>query len=104
MNTQFKKGVLKLCVLDLLKKQECYGYEIVKVISDSVHVSEGTIYPLLRNLKEEGLVSTYLKDSSEGPSRKYYKLTSEGEKVQAQIKEDWTEFSYEINKFLNIKQ
>ena len=73
MNIQLKKGVLDLCVLSLLlKTHDRYGYELVAEISKCIEISEGTIYPLLRRLKNEGYVSTYLEESSEGPPRKYY--------------------------------
>ena len=80
MNPQFKKGVLELLVLSLLVDKDCYGYQLVDTISNHVEISEGTIYPLLRRLKKEGLVTTYLKESMSGPPRKYYQLTEEGQK------------------------
>ena len=79
MNIQFKKGVLNLCVLVLLDKQDRYGYELVQKISDQISISEGSVYPLLRRLTKEGYFTTYLQESTEGPPRKYYKLTDLGE-------------------------
>ncbi len=67
MNIQFKKGVLELCVLSILKQKNCYGYELVNDISQNITISEGTIYPLLRRMKSEGYVETYLQESQEGP-------------------------------------
>ncbi len=75
MNTQFKKGVLELCVLVLLDRKDCYGYEMVDEISKTISISEGTIYPLLKRLKKENMVISYLKESQDGPPRKYYKIT-----------------------------
>ena len=75
MNVQFKKGVLELCVLALLDKQDRYGYELVQLISEQIQISEGTIYPLLRKLTQEEYFTTYLQESTEGPPRKYYQLT-----------------------------
>ena len=63
MNVQFKKGVLELCVLLALDEIECYGYELITKISESIEISEGTIYPLLKRLKDEGYVTTYLEES-----------------------------------------
>ena len=60
MNIQFKKGVLNLCVLVLLDKQDRYGYELVQKISDQISISEGSVYPLLRRLTKEGYFTTYL--------------------------------------------
>ena len=56
MNVQFKKGVLELCVLALLTRQNRYGYDLVNEISKNIEISEGTIYPLLRRLKNVGQV------------------------------------------------
>ncbi len=100
MNTQFKKGVLELCVLQLLKTRDRYGYELVAGISRCVKISEGTIYPLLRRLKTEGYVSTYLKESSEGPPRKYYSLTRLGEETRAVQLAEWNAFSHGIDRIL----
>ena len=78
MNIQFKKGVLEICVLSVLARRDCYGYELVNEISKTIDISEGTIYPLLRRLKDEGLVTTYLQESGEGPPRKYYRSYGNG--------------------------
>ena len=67
MNIQFKKGVLELCVLAILFKKDHYGYELVNKISKNIKISDGTIYPLLRRLKNEGFFTTYLEESQEGP-------------------------------------
>jgi len=100
MNVQFKKGVLELCVLALLAKKDCYGYELVQEISNQIHISEGSIYPLLRRLTKEEYFTTYLMESSEGPSRKYYKLTLKGKMyLEAMIKE-WNEFSYGVSELI----
>ena len=58
MNIQFKKGMLELCVFAILEEKQCYGYELVNDISKNIAISEGTIYPLLRRMKKEGLVTT----------------------------------------------
>ncbi len=92
MNIQLKKGVLELCVLSLLKTHDRYGYELVAEISKCIAISEGTIYPLLRRLKNEGYVETYLEESKEGPPRKYYKLTDKGEQKREEFLLDWREF------------
>ncbi|MEB4818188.1 PadR family transcriptional regulator [Bacillus thuringiensis] len=61
MNVQFKKGVLELCVLVLLDKQDCYGYELVQKISEQIDISGGSIYPLLRRLTKEGYLNYVFK-------------------------------------------
>jgi len=97
MNTQFKKGVLELCVLTYLQKKDGYGYELVTEISKNISISEGTIYPLLRRLKTDGFVKTYLRESKEGPARKYYQITSKGKKQSQRLRKDWNEFNLKVN-------
>lgn len=63
MNPQFNKGVLEMCVLALLSKRDCYGFELVELISKYIGLSDGTIYPMLRRLTEEKYVETYLQES-----------------------------------------
>ncbi len=92
MNSQLKKGALELCVLALLKKRDYYGYELVQEISENIEISEGTIYPLLRRLSKEDVFNTYLRESEEGPPRKYYKLTETGLNVYKEKYTDWKSF------------
>jgi PadR family transcriptional regulator PadR len=101
MNTQFKKGVLELCVLALLDRKDCYGYEMVDEISKNISISEGTIYPLLKRLKNEGLVTSYLKESQDGPPRKYYKITDLGKEKKENLFAEWDEFATGVNNLLH---
>ena len=101
MNTQFRKGVLEICVLTLISKKDMYGYEIVQNISKIIEVNEGTIYPILRRLTKEGDFETYILESNEGPARKYYKITAEGIENLNRLKSEWNEFVHAVNKFLN---
>jgi PadR family transcriptional regulator PadR len=100
MNTQFKTGVLELCVLALLNKQDRYGYEIVQKISEQMVISEGSVYPLLRRLKKEDYLTTYLQESNEGPPRKYYKLTEKGRNHLRNLHEEWMQFSEGVNQII----
>ncbi len=100
MNIQFKKGVLELCVLSILEKKDCYGYELVNNISKSFSISEGTIYPLLSRLRKEGYVTTYLEESQEGPTRKYYVLTKTGRNILEDLKAEWYSFTKAVNQIL----
>jgi PadR family transcriptional regulator, regulatory protein PadR len=92
LNVQFKKGVLELCVLVLLDKQDRYGYELVQKISDQIEISEGSVYPLLRRLTKEEYFTTYLQESTEGPPRKYYKLTDKGREYLQTLLKEWQQF------------
>jgi len=100
MNIQFKKGVLELCVLSILYRKDCYGYELVNDISKNITISEGTIYPLLRRLTKEGLFKTYLKESQEGPPRKYYQLTELGKKAKEDLSKEWFDFVEGVNRIV----
>jgi PadR family transcriptional regulator PadR len=100
LNIQLKKGVLELCVLSLLKSHDKYGYELINEISKNIEISEGTIYPLLKRLKTEGFVETYLEESSEGPPRKYYRLTEKGEQARLVYLNEWNEFLRGVNSLI----
>lgn len=92
MNAQFKKGVLELCVLTLLKKRDTYGYELAERISSRIEIAEGTLYPLLRKLKSDGICDTYISAESGGPPRKYYTLTEKGQKSETELRLEWMDF------------
>ncbi len=100
MNVQFKKGVLELCVLALVKQQDRYGYELVQRISQQIEIAEGTAYPLLRRLTHEQYFQTYLQESDNGPPRKYYRLTDKGDKYLLQLQSEWLEFVTGVNVIL----
>ena len=100
MNPQFKKGVLDLIVLMIVCKEDIYGYELVKQICEVIDVNEGTIYPLLKRMTHDNYFETYLKESTEGPPRKYYQITEKGKQAMVQLKEDWLFFSSKINQYI----
>lgn len=100
MNTQFKKGVLELLVLVIVKEKDRYGYELVASVSNVVDVNEGTIYPILKRLTNEGYFETYLEESTEGPVRKYYHITASGKKHTTMLLKEWQLFSNSINDFI----
>lgn len=100
MNTQFKKGVLELIVLLSLNKKDMYGYELIEEVSKVVDVKDGTIYPLLKRLTNEKYADTYLVESNEGPSRKYYHLTVLGKKRVKELQLSWSTFASAVNKFI----
>lgn len=92
MNTQFRKGVLEICVLALISKKDMYGYEIVHNISKVIDVNEGTIYPILRRLTKDLYFETYILESNEDYTRKYYRITSLGKENLSNLMEEWREF------------
>lgn len=100
MNAQFKKGVLELIVLMSVTNKDMYGYELVSEVSKVIDVNEGTIYPLLKRLTNEHYFETYLKESTEGPPRKYYHLTAGGIIYKDNLKNEWEEFYQRVEKFI----
>ena len=100
MNIQYKKGVLELCVLSLLKKQDRYGYEISEYLSRHIDIADGTVYPILRKLKSDGLVTTYLSEESGGPPRKYYSLTLLGRSMYDKDCADYLAFAKIVGELL----
>lgn len=100
MNTQFKKGVLELLVLVIVEQKDRYGYELVEAVSKIVDVNEGTIYPILKRLTNEGYFETYLEESKEGPVRKYYHITVSGKNHGKELLEEWKKFANSVNDFI----
>jgi PadR family transcriptional regulator PadR len=102
MITQLKKGALELCVLAQLRDQDRYGYELVSSISAEIEVTLGTIYPLLKRIKQSGYVETEMIESADGPAGKYYHLTDAGRKALMRNIEEWSDFSKRINKIIGV--
>ncbi len=93
MNIQFKKGVLDMCVLAMLREKDSYGYDIADSLSKKIKLADGTVYPILRKLAADGMVCTYLMESQNGPPRKYYHLTEAGKATLDEYIKDWEEFN-----------
>ncbi len=104
MNVQFKKGVLELCVLVVLCRKDYYGYELVQTISKNIDIAEGTVYPLLRRLTKEGYFTSYLKESEEGPPRKYYQITAHGREYKEQLLGEWGRFVNGVNSLIEKEE
>ena len=97
---QLRKGVLDMCVLALLARQDGYAYDIASRLADEIGMGEGTIYPLMRRMQADGLVRTYLEESSSGPPRKYYQLTKAGHAALASQKTEWNAFTTAVARVL----
>lgn len=104
MVIQFKKGILELCLLAMLKKEERYGYDIANILSGMINISDGSVYPVLRRLKSDGYVSSYLKESSGGPPRKYYSITESGINFLRELEIEWQDLSNKVNDLLNKEE
>ena len=100
IDIQLKKGALDLCVLALLSRGDSYAYEIASRLADAIGMGEGTIYPLMRRMQNDGLVTTYLIESASGPPRKYYKLTKSGALALKSQIADWKAFEASVRKIL----
>ena len=93
IDIQLKKGVLELCVLAVLSREDAYAYDIASRLSEAIDMAEGTIYPLMRRMQSDRLVETYLVESSAGPSRKYYRLTAAGKASFTAQRDAWRAFA-----------
>ena len=100
MTTQFKKGVIEICVLKIISKKDMYGFEIIDELSEKLQINENTIYPLLRRLTAQKLFETYQQETSNGAPRKYYKITEKGKRTLEKYLQEWQTFIYQINQIL----
>ena len=102
---QMKKGVLELCILSTIANdRECYASEILERMKQAkLLVVEGTLYPLLTRLKNDGLLSYQWVESKSGPPRKYYQLTADGEKFLVELRKAWDELVQAVS-FTDQKQ
>jgi PadR family transcriptional regulator PadR len=100
--TQMRRGALPYCVLALLRDERRYGVEVVRLLGevDGMVTSEGTIYPLLSRLRRQGLVETAWQESSSGPPRRYYHLTSAGHRALESFGAEWERFSAAVKYFM----
>ena len=100
MSTQLKKGVLEMVVLSKIAERDSYGYDIYQEVDHYMSISESTIYPILRKLTKEGLCETYLRESSEGPPRKYFRMTGRGKARLMELRKDWEKFQRVVNRMI----
>lgn len=92
MDSQLKKGILNICILQLLKENEGYGYNIIKTMQEFFpETTESTLYAILRRLHKEDLTEMYYSDISNGPQRKYYRLSEKGKKCLNEYTDSWHE-------------
>ena len=90
--SQMRKGMLEYCIMLLLRRQPCYTNDIIQKLREAeMIVVEGTLYPLLSRLKRDGLLGYEWRESTQGPPRKYYVLTPEGQDALQQLDAGWEE-------------
>ncbi len=102
---QMKKGVLELCILSIISGKEVYASDILDELKSSqLIVVEGTLYPLLTRLKNEGLLSYRWEESKSGPPRKYYEITETGKKVLKDLDISWKELVKAVDKITKLNK
>ncbi len=95
--SQMKKGLLEYCILLLLKHNEMYPSDMLEELKKSrLIVVEGTLYPLLTRLKNNGYLSYRWEESTQGPPRKYYSITASGKDLLHSLNETWKELTESI--------
>ncbi|MDE6310471.1 MAG: PadR family transcriptional regulator [Muribaculaceae bacterium] len=98
LKSQMRKGMLEFCVLLLLRGRDAYASEIIARMKEArLIVMEGTLYPLLTRLKNDGLLTYRWEESPSGPPRKYYSITETGRSFLRQLQESWEEISHAVN-------
>ncbi len=101
--TQLLHGVLDMCLMSIIDEEASYGYEMVRKLRERGLdlASEGSIYPLLSRLQKQGMIESYLVQSSEGPARKYYRMSDSGRSALQQWRADWSGFRESVDAVLN---
>lgn len=102
--TQLLKGVLEGCVVLIIRSREIYGYELVQLLKKYgfKDIVGGTVYPLLQKLEKQGALSSVMKPSPEGPDRKYYKITSSGEKYLSEFIDQWKDITDKVDYIIKL--
>ena len=96
--SQMRKGMLEYCILLLLRRAPAYASDIIRQLQEAeLLVVEGTLYPLLNRLKKDGWLKYEWQESTQGPPRKYYALTDEGEEALLQLDASWNELANTVN-------
>lgn len=101
-SSQLLHGVLDMCLLSIIEEESSYGYEMVSKLRDRGLdlASEGSIYPLLSRLQKQEMIEGYLVESTEGPARKYYRMTRQGRQALALWRDDWSDFRNAVDAVL----
>ena len=102
---QMRKGVLEFCILSVLQDQEAYTSDLLQTLkSAKMLVVEGTVYPLLTRLKNSGLLQYRWEESTSGPPRKYYAITTEGREFLNELQDTWNELQNAVDALTTSKQ
>ena len=90
MELQLKRGLIEICVLKVLANSDSYGYQLIKDITPIIEISESTLYPILKRLENNKLLTVYSVEHN-SRLRKYYKITTEGKKRITDFMVEWQE-------------
>jgi PadR family transcriptional regulator, regulatory protein PadR len=102
-NAQMRKGVLELCILSIVSQEDAYASDIIeKLKTAQLIVVEGTLYPLLTRLKNEGMLSYRWEESTQGPPRKYYRITEAGQISLDDMAKSWKEMVEAVQQLIEI--
>ena len=103
--TQMRKGILEYCILSIISRGEIYASDIINELKKAkLLVVEGTLYPLLTRLKNNGLLSYNWQESTSGPPRKYYQLSPAGLEVLKHLDKTWAELAYAVTTSIEGRQ
>ncbi|MBX7186983.1 MAG: PadR family transcriptional regulator [Vicinamibacteria bacterium] len=102
--SQLRRGVLELCILQVLAREASYGYEIVTTLGSlgPLAAGENTVYPLLRRLKADGMLETYTEESPSGPPRQYYRLSLAGRKRLGTLQKEWEAMTEAVDRCMSL--
>ena len=93
-----------MLVLSLLKEESMYGYQIIRELEQQsqnvFQLQEGTLYPILHNLEQQGAVTSYRQTADNGRARKYYAITSQGQKLLEDKLEEWKVYETAVNQVI----
>jgi PadR family transcriptional regulator PadR len=99
IKAQMRKGILEYCILAIVSENEVYSSDILDKLKEAnLIVVEGTLYPLLTRLKNDGILNYRWIESTQGPPRKYYMLTDKGKIFLKELFKEWNELLYSVNK------
>lgn len=98
VKSQMRKGMLEYCIMLLLHRESAYASDIIQRLKEArLIVVEGTLYPLLTRLKNDDLLGYEWVESTQGPPRKYYRLTEKGEKFLGELEASWRDLNETVN-------
>jgi PadR family transcriptional regulator, regulatory protein PadR len=105
IDSELNRGAIEHCVLALVADREAYAFDVVRQLGASGLVtSEGTVYPLLSRLRRQGLVTTTWRESTEGPPRRYYRITDDGRSALEAFRSAWTDFRDAVDGLVGTTQ